>query len=151
MALKKTLPNGQAIGKSRGGSTTKIHLVCEKTGKPVHFHLSGGNLHDCVMAENLLDEVDTSDTERVIGDKGYDSDLIREKIEDLGAEAIIPYKSNRRHPEKLRKKTYRKRHRIENIFCSIKRFRSVATRYEKLALHYASIVAMACIILWLKN
>ena len=149
-ALKKTPPNGQAIGKSRGGNTTKIHLVCEKHGKPLHFHLSGGNLHDCVMAENLLNEVDTSSTERVLGDKGYDTDAILDKIDKLGAEAIIPSKSNRRQPRKLRKKTYRKRHRVENVFCSIKQFRSVATRYEKLALHYAGIVAMACIILWLK-
>jgi transposase len=151
MGRKKTPPNGQAIGKSRGGNTTKIHLVCEKTGKPVHFHLSGGQLHDGTMAENLLNEVDTAETERVLGDKGYDSDAIVEIIEELGAEAVIPSKSNRRHPRKLRKKTYRKRHRVENVFCTLKCFRSVATRYEKLALHYAGIVAMACIMMWLKN
>lgn len=151
MGLKKISPSGQAIGNSRGGNTTKIHLVCEKTGKPVHFHLSSGNIHDCTMAEHLLDGVDTDETERVIGDKGYDSDAIREKVETLGAEAVIPFKNNRKKPGKLRRRTYRKRHRVENVFCSLKRFRSVATRYEKLALHYAGIVAMACIILWLKN
>ena|SRR5271165_2074051 len=151
MGLKKTSPSGQAIGKSRGGNTTKIHLVCEKAGKPVHFHLSGGNVHDCTMAEHLLNGVDTSKTERVLGDKGYDTDAIREKITDLRAEAVIPFKRNRKKPGKLRKRIYRKRHRVENVFCSLKRFRSVATRYEKLVLHYAGIVAMACMLLWLKN
>jgi transposase len=151
MGLKKIAPSGQAIGKSRGGNTTKIHLVCEKSGKPLHFHLSGGNVHDCTMAENLLDGVNTAETDRILGDKGYDSDAIREKVAGLGAEAVIPFKSNRKNPGKLRKRTYRKRHRVENVFCALKRFRSVATRYEKLVLHYAGIVAMACIILWLKN
>lgn len=103
------------------------------------------------MAEHLLNEVDTSETERVIADKGYDMDGIREKIQESGAEAIIPSRSSRMFPVQLKKSIYRKRHRIENAFCSLKRFRSVATRYEKLALHYAGIVAMACIILWLKN
>jgi len=151
MGPKKTAPSGQAIGKSRGGHTTKIHLVCEKSGKPVHFHLSGGNIHDCTMAEPLLDGVHTEDTDRIVGDKGYDSDAIRCKVEDLGAKAVIPFKVNRKSPGRLKKKIYRKRHRVENAFCGLKRFRSVATRYEKLALHYAGVVAMACVILWLKN
>jgi transposase len=151
MGLKKITPSGQAIGKSRGGNTTKIHLVCEKSGKPIHFHLSGGNIHDCTLAEHLLDAVDTEGTEHIVGDKGYDSDAIRDQIQGLGSEAVIPFKINRKDPGKLKKKVYRKRHRIENAFCSLKQFRSVATRYEKLALHYAGVVSMACIILWLKN
>ncbi len=103
------------------------------------------------MAEPLLDAVEVKESERIIGDKGYDSDAIREKIENLGAKAVIPFKINRKKPGRLKKKIYRRRHRIENAFCSLKQFRSVATRYEKLALHYAGMVAMACIIQWLKN
>lgn len=151
MGLKKTSPKEQAIGKSRGGNTTKIHLLCEKEGKPVHFHLTGGNIHDCTMTQSMLDRVDTNETDHIVGDKAYDSDANRETIEGLGAEAVIPYKSNRKEPGQLSKAIYRKRHLIENTFCWMKRFRSVATRYEKLALHYAGIVALACILQWLKN
>lgn len=103
------------------------------------------------MAVNLLDDVDTSCTERVLGDKAYDSDAIWERIEELGADAVIPSKSNRRKPKSLRKRTYRKRHRVENLFCSIKQFRSVAARYEKMALHYAGIASRACTVLRLKK
>jgi transposase len=150
MGLKKIHPSGQAIGKSRGGNTTKIHLICEKKGKPVHFHLSSGNLHDMTVAEALLSGID-EDAKKIIGDKGYDSDAIRETIESRGSEAVIPFKINRKDPGKLRKKIYRKRHRIENAFCALKQFRCVATRYEKLVLNYAGVIAMVCVIQWLKN
>ena len=102
------------------------------------------------MAELMLDETARSGN-HTIADKGYDSDAIREKIDQLGSNAVIPWKSNRIKPGRLKKKFYRMRHRVENVFCSLKQYRGVATRYEKLALHYAGVVAMACVMLWLKN
>ena len=147
---KKTAPDGQSIGASRGGPTTKIHLVCDARGLPLHFHLSGGNLHDALMASHLIDEIPRLG-KFTIADKGYDSDAIREKIRREGSRPVIPYKSNRIQPGKLNRKIYRHRHQVENVFCSLKQFRSFATRYEKLALHYAGVVALACIMIWLRN
>ena len=101
------------------------------------------------MAELMLEE--THRGEHTVADKGYDSDAIRDKIEELGSKAVIPFKSNRKEPGKLKKKIYALRHRVENAFCSLKQYRGVATRFEKLSLHYAGVVAMACVMLWLKN
>jgi transposase len=146
---KKALPEGQSIGKSRGGPTTKIHLICDDKGRPLHFRLTPGNIHDVTVANLMLDEL-PGDAAYTVADKGYDSDAIREKIIEMGSEPVIPYKKNRKEPGKLKKKIYRYRHRVENVFCSLKQYRGVATRYEKLSLHFAGIVAMASVMLWLK-
>ena len=61
-----------------------------------------------------------------VADKTYDSDAIGEKIEEIGSEAVIPYKSNRREPGELKKRIYRMRNRVENTFCSLKQYRGVA-------------------------
>ena len=116
----------------------------------MHFRLTGGNIHDAMITELMLEETKKSG-DHTIADEGYDSDAIREKIEELGSTPVIPFKSNRRNPGKLKKRLYRLRHRVENTFCSLKQYRGVATRYEKLSLHYAGVVAMACVMLWLKN
>lgn len=102
------------------------------------------------MAELKLEET-PGEAEYTVADKGYDSDAVREKIRELGSDAVIPWKTNRKEPGKLKKKVYRLRHRVENAFCSLKQYRGVATRYEKLSLHYAGVVAMACVMMWLKN
>ena len=102
------------------------------------------------MAELMLDET-AEQGQYTVADKGYDSDAVREKIAEMGSKPVIPFKSNRKKTGKLKKKIYRMRHLVENAFCSLKQYRGVSTRYEKLALHYAGVVAMACVMLWLKN
>ena len=98
---KKALPAGQAIGRTRGGPTAKIHLICDGSGLPVHFRLTGGNVHDVTMAELMLDE--TSGVGRsTVADKGYDSDAVRKKIAKIGSKSVIPFESNRKNPGKLK-------------------------------------------------
>jgi transposase len=78
----------EAIGKSRGGATTKIHLAVDSYGLPVHFELSGGQVHDVSRAEQLLDGAPQG--EFVVADKGYDSQALREHIEARGSVPVIP-------------------------------------------------------------
>lgn len=85
----------------------------------------------------------------MIADKGYDADALVERIESQQAEAIIPPRSNRKRPRADDRHRYQARNLIERCFNRLKQFRRVATRYEKLAAHFAATVTCACIVLWL--
>ncbi len=76
----------QAIGKSRAGNTTKIHLAIDSYGLPVEFEITGGEVNDCSAAPDLIARL--PDAEAIVADKGYDSDCIREQITKKGARPI---------------------------------------------------------------
>ncbi len=82
----------QAIGKSRAGNTTKIHLAIDSYGLPVEFEITGGEINDCSAAPVLIARL--PDAEAIVADKGYDSDCIREQITKKGARPVIPRKRN---------------------------------------------------------
>ena len=86
----------------------------------------------------------------VLADKGYDADYIIEAVEDMGAIAVIPPKSNRRTPREYDKELYKERNLIERLFNKLKHFRRIATRYDKTALSFMSFLNIAAIYLWLK-
>lgn len=138
----------EAIGKSRGGSSTKIHLAVDSGGLPVYFEISGGQINDIVHAQSLVSAAPKSCS--VTADKGYDSDNFRAFIKANGSIANIPRKENSKagngHMDWC---LYKYRHLVENAFLRIKRFRGIATRYDKLARNYASNVALAFVIMWL--
>jgi transposase len=69
--------------------------------------------------------------EQVVGDKGFDGQPQRDAIRAIGAEPVIPAKSNRVDPEPLDTTAYRERNRVERLFAKMKEFRRVATRYDK--------------------
>ncbi|CDG88435.1 IS5 family transposase [Xenorhabdus bovienii] len=138
----------EAIGKSRGGRSTTLHLAVDSQGLPVHFELSGGQTHDIKHAESLVNNSPASDF--VIADKGYDSDAFRNIVEQTGATPVIPYRKNSRKSENpIDKGLYRYRHLVENAFARIKHFRAIATRYDKLERNYASMLALAFTLVWL--
>jgi len=86
----------------------------------------------------------------LIGDKGYDSEALRQVIEAQGAKAVIPRKRNSiKGNGDLDKGLYRYRHLVENAFARLKQYRAVATRFDKLKRNYQGVVAMACAIMWL--
>ena len=138
----------EAIGKSRGGSSTKIHLAVDSGGLPVYFEISGGQINDIVHAQSLVSAAPKSCS--VTADKGYDSDNFRAFIKANGSIANIPRKENSKagngHMDWC---LYKYRHLVENAFLRIKRYRGIATRYDKLARNYASNVALAFVIMWL--
>ena len=141
-------PGDEAIGKSRGGHTTKIHLAVDSYGLPVHFELSAGQVSDISRAESLLDGTPVS--EYVIADKGYDSQVLRDAIEACGSQPVIPRrKNNTRGNDGRDWCLYKYRHLVENMFARIKHFRAIATRYDKLARNFASMLALAFVIVWL--
>ena len=131
----------QAIGRSRGGRTTKIHALTDCLCRPIAFLLTGGNVADCTAADELLEQL--PQTRLVHGDKGYDSDAVRRKIERSGAAPNIPPKSNRRWKNCFSPYLYRDRNAIERSFGRLKDFRRIATRYDRSATNFLAAVCIA--------
>ena len=138
----------QAIGKSVGGNTTKIHMAVDAFGLPIEFDLTGGEVHDSKAAPELIARLPFSDY--IIADKGYDSEEIRELIREKGSTPLIPRKKNSKTGNgDMDWCLYKYRHLVENVFARLKHLRAIATRFDKLKRNYASMLAIACSYLWL--
>jgi transposase len=136
------------LGRSRGGLTTKIHVVVDARGLPIRLGLTAGQTHNGQIADTLLNRLRPRTI--VLADKAYDADRIRELIQDQDATPNIPPKSNRRWKPCFSKRLYRERNLIERFFSKLKHFRRVATRYDKLATNFLAMVQLASIRLWLR-
>ncbi|MDP6485949.1 MAG: IS5 family transposase [Alphaproteobacteria bacterium] len=136
------------MGRSRGGLTTKVHALTDSRGLPIKLVLTPGQTHDAKGAAMLLTGL--PDGCVLLGDKAYDADWIRERIEAQGAAANIPDKVNRKHRHCFSKTLYKERNRIERFFNRIKHFRRVATRFEKHAANYLAMIKLASIRIWLR-
>ena len=130
----------EALGRSRGGLTTKIHALADALGRPLGFLLTPGQAADCRQARALLEGVTF---ERLIGDRGYDTNEIRDWLEEHQAEAVIPSKRNRKVPIPHDPQAYRSRHRIENLFCRIKDYGRITLRKDKTERSYAAFLSLA--------
>src|SRR5262249_11439855 len=139
---------GQLTGRSRGGLTSKIHVVVDGNGLPVQLGLTAGQAHDNRLCSVLLRYLPRR--ARLLADRGYDADWIRAFVTERGAWANIPPKRNRKDPICFSSYLYRDRNLIERFFNKIKQCRRVATRYDKLAANYLAFVKLACIRLWLR-
>lgn len=118
----------EALGRSKGGFSTKIHAIVDAVGKPIKFILTGGNRNDITQAENLVEGMSNT---TVLADKGYDSDQYVTALQNQGCKAVIPSRVSAKTPRELNKELYKKRHLIENFFSKIKWYRRVFSRYEK--------------------
>lgn len=137
-----------SIGRSKGGNTTKVHMLTDAHGNPASFKITAGNIHDVSMGDKLIA---ASNAENIIADKGYDSEPLRDAILAQGATPHIPRKSNSQKPNPyFDKYLYRHRHLVENLFAKLKHFRAFATRYDKLTRNFTSTVFIACTLIWLK-
>ena len=96
---------------------------------------------DCTAGGLLLEQMPK--TPILNGDKGYDSNAIRRQVEQRGAMPNIPPKANRRWKNCFSPLLYRDRNAIERMFCRLKDFRRIATRYDRLAVNYLAAVCLA--------
>lgn len=145
---KKRADNDQAIGRSRGGLTTKIHAAVDEKGRPVRLLLSKGNLNDITLAPQLVDGLTLASC-FILADKGYDSSDFIQLIERSGGSAVIPPRSNARDPRGYDKEMYKCRNLVERFFNRMKQFRRFATRYEKTAKSFLALVHFAAVFVWL--
>jgi transposase len=87
----------------------------------------------------------------LIGDTGYDSNEFLDQVRRKGMRPVIHSKPERKNKHRLARRLYRRRYVVEVFFHNLKRFRAVATRYEKTARNYLALVQLVCACLWLTN
>ncbi|MER5386253.1 IS5 family transposase [Streptomyces sp. NPDC002688] len=160
-----------ALGRSRGGLTTKIHLACDGRGRPLAVLLTPGQRHDSICARPLLERIRVPRTgqgrprcrpDQVVADKAYSSRGFRAYLWRRGIAHTIPEKSDQqRHrynrgrqggrPPVVDRRSYRQRNIVERYFNRLKGFHGIATRYEKTAASYEAAVTLASFLLWARS
>ena len=141
------MPDDEAIGRSKGGLSTKIHATTDALGNPLSFHLTPGQACDLDGADLLLPKL-TANT--ILADKGYDADQrVIELLQSQGKTAVIPPKRNRVAPREYDRDLYKARHLVENFFAKLKQYRAIATRYDKRAVNFLGAIYLAASVIWL--
>jgi len=131
---------GTKIWTVQRGLNTKLHLAVYAHGLPVRALITAGTTADCTQAAPLNKGLDA---QYLLADRGYDSNDIVNQVESQGAISVIA-------PRKNNKNLYTLRHRVENIFLNLKRWRGIATRYAKDTASFMAAVQIRCIALWVK-
>ncbi|MFO0788946.1 MAG: IS5 family transposase [Pirellulales bacterium] len=151
-------PLDHALGRSRGGFSTKIHVLCDGHGLPLAFRLTAGQTHESQVLDELLVTADEQllddDGERIPwpfalgGDKGYRADWIDEYLLDLGVTPVIPSKQNQDRDARLvdfDREAYRRRNIIERLIGWLKENRRILSRFEKTAKNFGGMITLAFI------
>lgn len=151
-------PTDHALGRSRGGFSTKIHILCDGSGHPLCFHLTPGQAHESTAFEEVLDSADAclldGDGQRIAwplalgADKGYRADWIDECLLDLGIHPVIPSKENEdrdARPVEFDREAYRQRNVVERLIGWLKESRRIFSRFEKTAKNFGGMLKLAFI------
>ena len=155
------------LGRSRGGFSSKIHLVCDGHGNPLGAVISGGHRNDSALFEQALKSVSIpqklgrpkTKPRAVVADKGYDFSPVRYYLRKRNIEAVIPprkmpesWQCHKRGPKpKTNFKLYKERNVIERFIGWMKNCRRIATRFEKYANSFLAMVNVAFIKFYLKK
>jgi transposase len=162
-------PGDHAIGRSRGGLTTKVHALSDGAGRLLVVLLTAGNVHDTTMFGPLLAAVRVARAGPgrprtrpgyLVADKGYSSRANRRLLRTLGIGHTIPEKADQAahrrrrgstggRPPGFDKARYARRNSVERGFCQLKHWRGLATRYDKHARNYAGAINLAALLTWL--
>lgn len=137
----------QALGRSRGGFSTKIHIGVDSLGNPLRLILTAGQRNDCTQAAALIAGFET---DYVIADKGYDTDDFRLTIVAQQATAVIPSKKRRKQPVEHDEHLYKERHLVECFINKLKHFRRCFARFDKLASRYLGFLSLTSALIWLR-
>lgn len=143
-AEKGALAHG--IGCTKGGRNTKLHAVCDAKGRPHVLLLTPGNVHDCKVARLCIEALPPC--AELVADKGYDSQALREWLDERGTEAVIPPRRNRKVQYEYDRAVYKQRKVIERMFCRLKDWRRLATRFDRNIKNFMGAVALAAAVIW---
>ncbi len=149
-------PEDHALGRSRGGFSTKIHLLCDRHGHPLEFRLTPGQAHDSGSLKALLEGVEVTDheghamplPEKLAGDKGYRANWIDKYLLDHDVQPVIPSKKNENRddrPVSFDREAYRERNIVERLIGWLKESRRILTRFEKTAKNFAGMLTVSFI------
>ena len=137
----------QALGRSRGGFSTKIHMTVDGLGYPLRLELTAGQRHDIIKAHDLINNLVF---DYVLADTSYGAQAFLDAIYASGAEAVIPPKANAKVPRDYDAWRYQERHLIECFIGKIKHFRRIFSRFDKLAKRYLGFLHFVSSLIWLR-
>lgn len=136
----------QAMGNSRGGRNTKLHMVAASDRDAVAFFLSSGEAGDAPQGRKLLSTLgNTSRQVYLLMDRAYEGNATRDLASQMGYIPVVPPKSNRKNPWVYDKSLYKARNQVERLFRRIKRFRRIFTRYDKLDIMFVTFIFLALV------
>jgi transposase len=150
----------QALGRSRGGFSTKLHLRADAKGRPVALHLTGGERHDLLGVRPLFEQGALRTGRRgrprwkpraVIGDKAYSAAWLLDAFRRKRIVPVIPNRADQPENPDFDRAAYRGRNLVERLVGKLKQFRRIATRYDKLVAHYLAFVQIASIMIWSRS
>ncbi|MFG2205602.1 IS5 family transposase [Streptomyces sp. NPDC048638] len=160
-------PDDHAIGRSRGGLTTKIHLAADGRCRPLAFFLTAGQAGDAPAFTDVMSRLcvprpcgrPRTRPDVVLADKAYSSRAIREHLRKRGIRAVIPVPADQRghrlrrgsqgdRPPAFDREAYKQRNTVERCINRLKQWRGIAARYEKTATIYLAGLHIAGIFLW---
>ena len=148
----------EALGRSQGGFSTKIHLRAEGRGKPLVILITAGQRHEQTVFAPLMETGAVKRTgrgrprirpKRVVGDKGSSSTHMRRYLRKRGIGGVMPRRRDERRRGPFDRTAYRQRPVAERLVNRLKQFRRIATRYEKRGVYYRGMLTLAAIMLWL--
>jgi len=165
------IPAGEALGRSRGGLSTKLHLIVDGNGLPLSLVLTAGQAGDNPQLTALLDRIRVPRIgpgrarrrpDHLLADKGYSHPSTRRELRRRGIGHTIPERSDQKaartaqgpaggRPPTFRADRYRHRNVVERCFNRLKQWRGIATRYDKKATNYEGGILLAALILWTRN
>lgn len=134
------------IGRTKGGRNTKLHAVCDEKGRPCVLLLTPGKVHDCKVAQRCIGAMPPS--AYLVADKDYDSQALREWVEERGADAVIPPRKNRKIQYDYDRAIYKQRNVIERMFCCFKDWRRIATRFDRNLKNFFGAISLAAAVSW---
>lgn len=154
----------QALGISRGGLSTKVHILVEGNGLPLSVTVTPGQTHESTQVEKLLEGISVggkpgprrTSLRAIAGDKGYDGAPARQTIRRHGARPVIAHKKRKdgTYPAAARhfdKGLYRRRNIVERRNGHLKEHRRIATRFEKLAVNFVAMIQLAFVLTFVKT
>ena len=137
----------QALGRSKGGFSTKIHALVDALGLPIKFILTPGQSSEIKQAPELIKGIKDAN---ILGDKAFDCDEFVNQIISQNCTPVIPPRENRIVKRDVDYTLYKERHLIECFFSKLKHFRRIFSRFDKMAEAYMGFLAFASTIIWLR-
>lgn len=138
-----------ALGRSRGGWGSKLHLITERAGKPIVATVTAGQRYESPQVIPLEQATERLWPEAVAGDKGYSASDLQNWLQAPEIEVVIPYREDEMGDPTYDREAYRERPIIERAINRLKRYRRIAMRYEKLADSYLAMLTIAMILEWI--
>ena len=144
---QKSNPAQEGLGRSRGGFSSKIHVVTEAKGRPLVLTITPGQSADIEQAGALLSDINA---EAVAADKAYDADALVVQLQAKGIHVVIPSRANRNPSREYDRDVYKQRNAIERFFGKIKHYRRVFSRFEKTCRNYKAMLHFVSALIWLR-